>query len=431
MIAEGEVDVLPLFLPFRDYVRKGVDSIVDYLEEQTRSHLQVPLPDGFLQKALDAGRAVLILDGLDEVGSTEERGKTCDRVQAFVASNKRVPVLVTSRPAGYGDAPLPEAGSVPFEHLELRPFDDDEQSEFVETRYKLQEPADPVARDDGIAGLQAALAARPRVRELARNPLLATLIALVHRTEATLPGERAELYNRCVATLIEAWPRAKGREFDGLDPGRQRAYLEALAWRMQCSREEDDEDREVTIERDDLVATLSEIIAARSSQGEERGRLVESWVSFLEKRSGLLVEQRPGVFGFFHLSLMEYLAAQELLRLEHPAEEIARRYRKPGWREVCLLAVGSRAPDKSFLEASSSVSAVRTTQRWISCSEQCSRRPTSTTPSGTPSAEQWRWGYSTLHDGNGTPKLLTKSFASACATPIGPPLGSPTGLLRP
>ncbi len=348
-VAEAADDVLPLFLPFRDYVRQDGVSIVGYLTEQARNHLQVPLPDGFLEDALETGRAVLILDGLDEVGSAGERGTTCEKVQAFVAAHPKVPVLVTSRPAGYDDAPLPDAGPVVFEHLELRPFDDGELRDFVERWYELQEPADPVARDQGAAGLQAALAARPQVRELARNPLLATLIALVHRTEASLPGERAELYDRCVATLVETWPRARGREFEGLDLGRQRAYLEALPWRMQCSREDDE--RDVTIERDDLVTTLAEVIARRAAKDDtEDRRLVERWVAFLEKGSGLLVEQRPGVFGFFHLSLMEYLAAQELLRRESPADEIARRYRQPGWREVCLLAVGSRATDKGFLD---------------------------------------------------------------------------------
>ncbi|MCP4663838.1 MAG: hypothetical protein GY856_51295 [bacterium] len=36
--------------------------------------------------------------------------------------------------------------------------------------------------------------------------MLATLIALVHRFEAHLPGERAALYDICVRTLIETWP---------------------------------------------------------------------------------------------------------------------------------------------------------------------------------------------------------------------------------
>ncbi|NJL27528.1 MAG: hypothetical protein HC897_06335 [Thermoanaerobaculia bacterium] len=204
-----------------------------------------------------------------------------------------------------------------------------------------------MARDRGIAELLAAIEADRWVRELARNPMLATLIALVHRYEAHLPGERAKLYELCVKTLLETWPAARKQTFHEIDVGLQRAYLEALAWRMQTARKS--RQRDVTIERKTLLEVLQEIARERGDSGIKPAML-ESWVRYLETGTGLLVEQRPGVFGFFHLSLMEYLAACALDAASEPDEKIARRYGDAGWREVCLLAVGKRATDKAFLD---------------------------------------------------------------------------------
>ncbi|MCP4655454.1 MAG: NACHT domain-containing protein, partial [bacterium] len=349
-------EILPLFLPFRDYVRvcreKEDCSLVDFLAEQASAQLQVAASEEFLEKILDNGRAVLLLDGLDEVGSAADRESMRERVQAFCRLYPKVPALVTSRIAGYDDAPLPPAGAGGFVHLVLAPFTDEDLRRFVSHWYAVQEPTDPQARDRGNADLVAALDADPRVRELARNPMLATLIALVHRYEAHLPGERAALYDICVKTLLETWPEARRTTFKEVDARLQRTYLEVLAYRMQKSRTGND--REVTIERKTLVDALVEIVQERegTATGEEKTRgLVERWVGFLEQGSGLLVEQRPGVFAFFHLSLMEYLAARGMDQAEEVLEDvIAERFGKAAWREVCLLAVGSKATEKAFLD---------------------------------------------------------------------------------
>ncbi len=353
---EIEGEPLPLYLPFREYARRcregGDCSIVAFLTDQARHHLQVPLPEPLLEEILDRGGAVLLLDGLDEVGSAAQREEMRERVQAFCRGYPRIPALVTSRVAGYHDAPLPQTGASAFRHLELDPFDREDLRLFVKQWYGRQEPEDPVARDRNIADLTAALETRRGVGDLARNPMLATLIALVHRYEARLPGERAALYDLCVRTFLETWPAARKRRFHEIDEGLQRAYLEALAYRMQRSRQS--KFWGVTIGRQELVATLAEIVWERQDSAglpEETRHLIERWVRFLEAGTGLLVEQRPGIFAFFHLSLMEYLAACGLEKAEEDlVGAIDSLYDHELWHEICLLAISSRATDKAFLD---------------------------------------------------------------------------------
>ncbi|NJL27529.1 MAG: NACHT domain-containing protein [Thermoanaerobaculia bacterium] len=145
-VAAGE-DVLALFLPFREYVRQcretGDCSLVAFLEQEAQNHLQVTLPKGFLEEKLEAGQAVVLLDGLDEVGSAGEREEMRERVLAFGRNHPKVPMLVTSRIAGYTEAPLPENGQDGFAHLHLAPFEDDDLRAFVRHWYAIQEADDP------------------------------------------------------------------------------------------------------------------------------------------------------------------------------------------------------------------------------------------------------------------------------------------------
>ncbi|MFQ5615950.1 MAG: NACHT domain-containing protein, partial [Anaerolineales bacterium] len=79
------------------------------------------------------------------------------------------------------------------------------------------------------------LITEPRIRDLATDPLMLTIIALVHRIEAELPDKRVKLYDKCVTALVETWEKVKGSKV----ADRRRPYyrlrrrlLEGLAFRM-------------------------------------------------------------------------------------------------------------------------------------------------------------------------------------------------------
>jgi predicted MPP superfamily phosphohydrolase len=349
-------DLLPLFLPFREYAQtcaKNERSLLDFLKDQAASHLQVNLPEGFLEGEIEKGEAVLLLDGMDEVGDAGARDGMRARVLAFCELFPRLPVLVTSRIAGYDEVPLPGEEREGFRHFRLAAFSDEDLTYFVRNWYTVQEPVDSVARDKGIEELSAAFEVDSRVRELARNPLLATLIALVHRFEAHLPGERAKLYELCIKTLLETWPAARKRRFEEIDEGLQRAYLEDLALRMQEARKKGAlREREVVIGMEALCAALVDILLDRNKENVEVvRRRIERWIQHLDQGTGLLIEQRPGIYSFFHLSFLEYLAACALDRgAQQPLDRVIEMTDQPYWREVCLLVVGRKATDKKFLD---------------------------------------------------------------------------------
>ncbi|MCP4592677.1 MAG: NACHT domain-containing protein [bacterium] len=347
----------PLLIPLREYLRQGRrDGLLAFAADEATQRLAVPVDESDLIALCKAGRALLLVDGLDEVVDPGDRERVRDMVQGVAHTYPGLAVMVTSRIVGYDQAPLNRKH---FHHLRLAPFDDAQLDQFVTAWYEVAEPRDPVERSRRRGELLNALAAEPRARELARNPLFATLIALVHRYEATLPGQRAQLYELCVRMLLETWPSARGQRFPDLDEGRQRQVLERLALRMQEERGRRTKS-DVTIGRSDLEQALIELLQEREfsdvPEGETR-RLVTRWIDYLAARTGLLVEQQPTVFGFLHLSLMEYLAGRALFAREQAggddrlARFIADHHDQAQWRETLLLLLGSEATRGGLIDA--------------------------------------------------------------------------------
>lgn len=359
-LSRGLSDTLALYLPFREYIAAVADgggdlSIVTYLARVTTTHLSLPLQVDELERLLERGDTVLLLDGLDEVGDPEARVRMRDRVLAFSCRYPCVSMLVTSRIAGYDDAPLPETDPQPFTGFTVQPLSAAAIEQFVTRWYAIQEPTDPIARERGQTDLIAALRAEPAAQALARNPLLLTLIALIHRSEARLPGERARLFEKCVTTLLETWPKVRRREFHDLTLTAQRAALEGIAWHMQERRVAHKTTGQVLLARPRLAVLARNVLVRRGffrHDDREAPRVVDAWLDHLARETGLLVEQVPGKYAFLHLTLMEYLTACELDRIGPPGPVAwILAFRESAWDEVCLLSVGRNAEEPLFLRA--------------------------------------------------------------------------------
>ncbi|MBI4817090.1 MAG: NACHT domain-containing protein [Deltaproteobacteria bacterium] len=360
LAAQNDGYPVPILIRLREYVRQNRrDGLLEFAAGECRALLQVPVECVDLESLAKQGRLLILVDGMDEVAVEEDRRRVRDMIGELAAAFPNCPIIATSRIVGYDRAPLDRDS---FEEFQLAPFDDAQLQLFFENWYLVAEPDDPRNRGRRVADISLALDSEPRAKELARNPLLATLIALVHRYETNLPGDRARLYDLCVKTLLETWPRARGRRFDPLDEGRQRVVLEHLALRIQESRESrahEADEVAIALSRPALTRALVEVFAERGFGGAsdaERRALAESWIRWLEADTGLLVEQQPGVFGFLHLSLLEFLAARALLERElaHGEEAAAAiiidRHRSPVWQETLLLLLGSEATRKGLVD---------------------------------------------------------------------------------
>jgi formylglycine-generating enzyme required for sulfatase activity len=177
------------------------------------------------------------------------------------------------------------------------------------------------------------------VRELAVNPLLLTVIALVQRYRAQLPERRVELYEEAIEVLLVQWDAVKGLSATAvlqgleLDAGDRRSLLEPVAlWMMEQRLRE--------IELDDLRRQLSQPFNAMLKDWRQTEKAVNGFVHLINARSGLLTERGQGIYAFSHLTFQEHLAARAVADREDYIDYTLARVSDSWWREVVLLEAG-------------------------------------------------------------------------------------------
>src|SRR5450759_3585677 len=104
-----------------------------------------------------------------------------------------VPIVVTARKAGYHQ----RSSLLGFTELEALDFRLEDIQAFVDKWFACY--TDPLQQANGT-DLKNKLERTPRIRALAANPLLLTLIVLVYEAQLDLPERRAELYKEWMAS---------------------------------------------------------------------------------------------------------------------------------------------------------------------------------------------------------------------------------------
>ena len=194
---------LPLLVELRTYAdsqwrdRTFLD-LIDHLHRMENLGLPKPGLENFLQQG---GRAVVVFDGLDEVFDPKLREQITRQIEAFATRYRRARVIVTSRAIGYRRAILDAAG---FTHYMLQDLDPDQIRWFATAWYRssCQDNLDEATqlRERLLAAVKDSAA----VAELAGNPMLLTILAIIGRRQE-LPRDRSAVYEHAVSVLVEHW----------------------------------------------------------------------------------------------------------------------------------------------------------------------------------------------------------------------------------
>ena len=361
-----DVAPLPILFPVSAYavaLRAGDRALSDYLADHFAVHEQPGLAPLFAD-ALARGRAIVLLDGLDEVLDAGERVHVVRRVQEFVrrfataGAQEGAPArgnrfVVTSRIVGYATARLAD-----FAHVTVLPFGEDEIARFCGQWCRAWERVtDESPAADERAGRRArdlvdAIGASDNIKRLATNPLLLTIIALIHYQNVRLPERRVELYRLAVETLAESWNRARNLGGQAIDLYLGARRLDArfvvnvlgpVARWVHATQPGG------LVEQRALEAKVAETLREQEGVSAARaGELAHAFLDLVRRGSGLLQERGLGLYGFLHLTFEEYLAARAIADLDpDPTVGLLAHWHDAAWREVVLLAVGSSVPSQA------------------------------------------------------------------------------------
>ena len=324
--------LLPILIALRD-VDPAQSFLANVLAALQKYMLGVD-EESFLPYLRD-GHAILLLDGLDEVPTEAQRSQVSQWIhhQAHLAF-PHCPLLVTSRFSGYrGEAALPGH----YLRLEIQDYDMEQVKQFLEnwlTGVETHLNADtPHWRQQALLAaenLYRRIEAAPALRELAVNPLMLQIIALVNRDRGALPDRRVELYKECTDVLLERWDKAKGLEVL-LSAAQARQLLQPIALWMHS------EENRREVSKPELLAFMQPLLP-QIQRAVAAEALLQSW----QERSGIFKGEGDAYF-FHHLSFQEYLTAEEI-RNARRQDILVKNFDHAWWREPTLLAMGLTNP---------------------------------------------------------------------------------------
>ncbi|MFJ5078214.1 HEAT repeat domain-containing protein [Streptomyces sp. NPDC088553] len=345
---------LPLIVELREYAQPAwrERTFEDYLAHQYAAE-GLGLPPETLT-ALLAGEgpysALIVFDGLDELFEKDVRDAVTRRVAGFAARHPRARIVVTSRGYGYQRAVLDGAG---FTNFMLQDLDREQIGAFAEQWFALACPDDPDQARKLIERVTAAVDASTSVRELAGNPLILTILAIIGRRRE-LPRDRRTVYEHAVDVLVEHWDPSKylrDRQVEEhlpyLGPEDKRELLRLIARQMQEGHGGISGNH---IAGPDLLKSFEEYVKDRYALPPDRAATAARvMLDQFRHRNFILSRYGGEIYGFVHRTFLEYLAATDLAhRFNHErslSEEdlqdlFAAKVHDPTWHEILLLLVG-------------------------------------------------------------------------------------------
>jgi hypothetical protein len=324
--------------------RTLLEDILDPNTEILPQAVHEQMSKNFIRRSVERGRAVLLLDGLDEVTSEDVYRTVIKKVNDFIQRYKDNKVVVTCRKVGW------KGGLDFFQVFTALPLDAQQQHDFVHKWYAAileytqfgrsiggSEKNEAEQEANKLLGL---LRFKERLRELASNPLMLALICLVHRQRKDLPRGRADLYKDCVDILLGLWDRIdkKGIYQQFPTTEQKKLLLRNIAFDMH-SRGVKEESRQK------LEALALQFLPGMIENNIQPAELVRQ----IEERSGLLVERSIDRLAFAHLTLQEFLVV-EYCRVEQKENmNLTAISDWSAWREPVLLMCGVITDPNTFL----------------------------------------------------------------------------------
>jgi len=285
--------------------------------------------------------SLVVLDGLDEVGSPTARAKVVKAIDQFVsrgASYEDPPrVLVTTRPSA-GELPEPAPGM--FEALALDALTPEQRAEYLRRWCAVR----------GIHGRSGRSLRKnfkdrskePFIDELAGNPMqLTILLDLLHRHGMATPTQRTELYDDYVDLLLA---REANKHPDVVRRHREELLemIPFLGWYLQAHSEDSQVNARMTVA--ELRAAMLHFQRAYGNQQS----VVDDLFVATSDRLWALTSKTEGTYEFEVLSLREYFAARFLYRNageDHPsfdrASVLQELLRRPYWLNTVRFYAGN------------------------------------------------------------------------------------------
>ncbi|PZO35415.1 MAG: transcriptional regulator [Pseudanabaena frigida] len=211
-------ELVPIFVTLKAYAEeRGQPSLENYILTEFQKREVV---GDEVKRLLKEGRALILLDGLDEVKKEDDRRVKQD-IDQFSRDWLKNRFAITCRIAAR------EYQFEKFTEVEVADFDDGQIETFVNNWFRERD-------ESKVERLLERLKGNKPVKELAKSPLLLTLLCLVFGERNDFPPKRSELYKEGLEVLMKKWDAKRNIEreiiYQHLSPQNKEDMLGQIAF---------------------------------------------------------------------------------------------------------------------------------------------------------------------------------------------------------
>lgn len=320
---ENKEGSIPLYVELNSYIR---GSFYDYFKHQIKKKglHEVAL------KALLEGKAIILLDGLDLLSSTESFFPY-DEISNFISEYSNCRFIVSSRPGFF------ESIKSDFKVSELEKLTDEKIQIFIERYVEETELAEVLKNE---------IFDNEKLKSILTNPMmlyLAVKIAMERKrsnfvdlsiTENLFPQSRSELYETFVSDLF------KHHEEKGKPLHTDRAQIEnALAdlyFKLQCKNK-------VSCKYKETLGIVKKHAVDPKFRKTTSQDILDDSIKL-----GLLTRKYSEIGYGIHQSFQEYFAAIKLKEIFESGYDVSEAFSHPKWEEVVIFT--SEMLDSDFID---------------------------------------------------------------------------------
>jgi len=318
---------VPILIALKDFAETPEQpSLLEYIAEQfTTCGI---IDSAIATQILINGRALVLLDGLDEV-QEKDCYRVVQEIRNFVAKFLHCHFVLTCRIA------TREYTFEEFTEVEIADFDADQIASFARNWF--------VSYEESTNFLQK-LQQNATIREIATNPLLLTLTCLVFAETSSFPTNRTQFYKEGINLLLKKWDAKRNIEreqvYKNLSVKHKEDLLSQIAFQTFEQGEYFFRQQELEQYIADYIRSLPTSVTATQAFRLDSEVILKS----IEAQHGLLVERARGIYSFSHLTFHEYFTAQKIVdnpnpdALERGLRQLVSHSTQKRWREVFLFS---------------------------------------------------------------------------------------------
>ena len=360
--SDFEHEHIPVFLELKELTKDPID--VKALITQEFKICGYPDPKRNAMTALESGKLLILLDGLDEVPTIDVDNVVC-KIWDFVDQYRQNRFIASCRKV------MNVGGFTLFTNVTMADFDDSQIEAYIGNWFSSM--PNPHQLDEGRRIAEQCwetlnMEKYQTIKALVHNPLLLVMLCMVYDNEQSFPRNRTDLYERAFNIFLKKWEAEKLVSPDS--PVSQYLDIPTVGGMISEIAAKNFKADRVLFSEAELINQIQEFCqkAPNTSLAFDAAKVLDT----ILVDQGPFVERLRNFYSFPHLTFQKYLTANHFVRDTQSIQVLVHEHLHDlRWREVFLFAA-ELAPEAGSLliemevKASKSITSpkLKTLFRW-------------------------------------------------------------------